>query len=83
LDHPALINCDCIVLDYKMPELSGLDVLRELYARDVRAPVIFMTGPVSEDLRRRAIRAGARRVLEKPLLDGVLTAQIRELSAQE
>ena len=42
-----------------------------------------MTGPVSEDLRRQAIMAGARRVVEKPLLDGMLTQQIRELSAQE
>jgi len=83
LDHPALSGCDCIILDYKMPELSGLDVLRELCVRDIRAPVIFMTGPVSEDLRRQAIMAGARRVVEKPLLDGMLTQQIRELSAQE
>ena len=81
LSHPALMECDCILLDYKMPELSGLDVLGQLHARGVRAPVIFITGPLTEELRRRAIKAGARKVLEKPLLDGVLTEQIRELSA--
>jgi len=81
LHHPALMECDCILLDYRMPGLSGLDVLRQLYLKDVRAPVIFITGPLSEDLRRQALMAGARKVLEKPLLDGMLTQQIRELSA--
>jgi two-component system response regulator MprA len=82
LSHPALMECDCILLDYRMPELSGLDVLRQLRARDVRAPVIFTTSPLTEGLRRHALVAGACRVLEKPLLDGVLTEQIRQLSAQ-
>lgn len=81
LNHPALMECDCILLDYKMPGPSGLDVLHQLCVKDVRAPVIFITGPLTEDLRRQAIMAGARRVLEKPLLDNVLTEQIRELSA--
>ena len=83
LDHPALMECDCILLDYKMPELSGLEVLPRLSARDVKAPVIFMTGPLSDELRRRAITAGAQRVVEKPLLDSALTEQIRELAARE
>ena len=83
LDHPSLMECDCILLDYKMPELSGLDVLHRLFARDVRAPVIFMTGPLSDELKRRAMTAGAQRVVEKPLLDSVLTEQIRELAARE
>lgn len=80
LSHPALMDCDCILLDYKMPDQSGLEVLRQLHARDIRAPVIFITGPLTEGLRRRAIMAGARRVLEKPLLGGVLAEQIRDLS---
>ena len=83
LNHPALMECDCILLDYKMPELSGLEILPRLFARDVKAPVIFMTGPLSDELRRRAILAGAQKVVEKPLLDSVLTEQIRELAARE
>src|SRR5690348_12905306 len=81
LGHPALNECDCIILDYKMPGLSGLDVLRQLHLKDVRAPVILVTGPLTEGLRRQALMAGARRVLEKPLLGGMLTQQILELSA--
>ena len=80
LTHPALEQCDCIVLDYKMPGMSGLDVLTKLAGRAVAAPVIFISGPVSEALRQRALNAGARLVLEKPLLDGILTERIRELT---
>lgn len=83
LSHSALMECDCILLDYRMPELDGLDVLHRLYTRNVRVPVIFITGQLTEDLRRRAMTAGARSVLEKPLLEGVLTKKIRELSAPE
>ena len=79
LEHPALRGCDCILLDYKMPGMNGLDVLARLSAEGISAPVIFMTGPLTEDLKRRALKAGARLVLEKPLMDGILTDRIREL----
>lgn len=79
LAHQCLPKSDCIVLDYKMPGLDGLNVLRQLAERQVAVPVILITGPVTENLRNRAIRAGARLVLEKPLLDGALTDKIREL----
>lgn len=79
--HPALRSSDCIVLDYKMPGLSGLDVLHRLAAVHVTAPVIFITGPLSKGLRQQALEAGACMVLEKPLLDRALTDRIRELTA--
>ncbi|MES2292640.1 MAG: response regulator [Pseudomonadota bacterium] len=78
LAHQALAESDCIVLDYKMPGMNGLDVLEELAAREVTTPVIFMTGPLTDALRRRALNAGARLVLEKPLLD-TLPDRIRDL----
>ncbi len=79
LAHECLLKSDCIVLDYKMPGIDGLNVLRQLAERQVTVPVIMITGPVTESLRNRAIRAGASLVLEKPLLDGALTDKIREL----
>jgi FixJ family two-component response regulator len=79
LAHQCLPKSDCIILDYKMPGLDGLNVLRQLAERKVKVPVILITGPVTENLRERAIRAGACLVLEKPLLDGALTDRIREL----
>jgi FixJ family two-component response regulator len=80
LAHGALPDSDCIVLDYKMPGFDGLSVLNQLTMRKVVAPVILITGPITENLRNRALRAGARMVLEKPLLDSVLTDKIRELT---
>ena len=47
LAHPALRQSNCIVLDYKMPGMDGLDVLAKLSSRAISTPVIFITGPVT------------------------------------
>ena len=79
---PALADCGCIVLDYEMPAMSGMDVLDRLAMDRVVAPVIFMAGPVTPEIRRRALGKGACLVLEKPLLDGSLSQQIHKLTTQ-
>lgn len=80
LAHPALSRCDCIVLDYRMPGLDGLQVLEKLQDGGSKAPVIFIAGPVTRTLRAQAMRAGAHDVLEKPLLDGELVTKVREIT---
>jgi FixJ family two-component response regulator len=81
LNHPKLKACDCVVLDYKMPGMNGLEVLEKLKAAQIDTPVIFITGPVTKDLRERAMRKGARLVMEKPLLDKSLSNKIHELTS--
>ena len=81
LAHRTLKQSDCIVLDYKMPGMNGLDVLERLAAEAITVPVIFVTGPLSRNLSARAMEAGARFVLEKPLLDKSLAERIREITA--
>ena len=56
----------CVLLDNQMPELSGLDVQRELIERGVDLPVVFMSGASSYSDVVEATRKGAHGFLEKP-----------------
>jgi two-component system, LuxR family, response regulator FixJ len=79
----ALLNAvrstgvDCFVLDYKMPDMNGLDLAGRLRNRDIAAPVILITGYPDENISARAEAAGVRHVLMKPLLDESLVTWIR------
>jgi len=72
---------DCLDLDYKMPEMDGFAVMEELAARKIALPVILITAPVTDAIRRRAQKAGVFNLLEKPLLDGTLAETIRQAIA--
>lgn len=78
LRDKGLSEADCLVLDCKMPDLDGFAVLSELASRAIAAPVILITAPVNEGLRRRARQHGVFSLLEKPLLDNVLVKKVRE-----
>ena len=68
---------DCFVIDYKMPEMNGIDLVRRLRNRDIAAPVILITGYPDENIAARAEAVGVRHVLRKPLLDESLVTRIR------
>ncbi len=73
----------CLVLDVRMPELSGLDLQEELSRSGVAIPVVFITGHGSVSASVRAMKAGAADFLEKPvdeqqLLDAVHRALERD-----
>ncbi len=61
-----------IVLDVRMPGISGLTVLDALIAQGVDQPVIMLTGHGTVELCRRAFKAGAAEFLEKPVDDEAL-----------
>jgi two-component system response regulator FixJ len=71
----------CLVIDYRMPLMDGLQLIELLRERHVDLPVIMITGRASAELRRRAARSGVRQVLEKPLSDGALVEGIRSILA--
>ena len=79
----ALLNAvrstgvDCFVIDYKMPDMNGIDLARRLRNRDMTAPIILITGYPDENISARAAAAGVRDVMLKPLLDESLVARIR------
>src|ERR1700680_3332378 len=82
-DAPA-----CLVLDVRLPGLSGLDLQRELTAADFAIPVIFITGHGDIPMAVQAMKAGAVEFLTKPfreqeLLDAIQQALERDSQARE
>lgn len=67
----------CLVVDYRMPGIDGLELVDRLRARQVALPAILISGRVNEQLRSRAKRSGVIEVLEKPLSDAALIESIR------
>jgi two-component system response regulator FixJ len=67
----------CLVIDYRMPGMDGLQLVEALKAREVALPVILITGRANKQLRRFAASLGISYVLEKPLSDGALIESIR------
>ena len=63
-DAPA-----CLVLDVRMPGVSGLDLQRDLADADIRIPIIFITGHGDIPMSVRAMKAGAVEFLTKPFRD--------------
>jgi len=66
LDMAATANPDVILLDLRLPDLDGIDVLKKLREREVRAGVVVLTGHGAIDTAIQAIRLGAHDYLEKP-----------------
>jgi RNA polymerase sigma factor (sigma-70 family) len=78
----------CLVLDVRLRGLSGLDFQRELAARNIHIPIVFITGHGDIPMSVRAMKAGAVEFLTKPfrdqdLLDAVRIALERDRSRRE
>jgi two-component system response regulator FixJ len=69
---------DCVVVDYKMPDIDGLEVVSRLRGSGVGVPMILVTGFPDELIFTKAAAAGVREVLLKPLFEDSLVARIRE-----
>src|SRR5205807_27787 len=78
----------CLVLDVRLPGLSGLDFQTELAKANIRIPIIFMTGHGDIPMSVRAMKEGAVDFLTKPfrdqdMLDAVVTAIERDRKRRE
>jgi FixJ family two-component response regulator len=71
-----------IVLDVRMPGISGLAVLDTLVAQGVDQPVIMLTGHGTVEMCRRAFKAGAAEFLEKPVDDEQLLEALQQAVRQ-
>jgi FixJ family two-component response regulator len=88
LDHPCAEGPACLILDVRMPGLSGMDLQHELVNSGVNVPIIFMTGHGDIPMTVRAMKAGAAEFLTKPvrrqqLLEAVHTAIERDRTANK
>lgn len=72
-DAPA-----CLILDVRLPRLSGLEVQRELAERDIQIPIIFITAHPDVPMTVRAMKAGAMEFLTKPFHDEELLVAVRK-----
>lgn len=70
----------CLILDLRMPDVSGLEVQAEMKKRGITLPIIFLTGHGDIDTAVFAIRAGAEEFLQKPVQpDRLLTTVARSV----
>ena len=67
----------CVVLDVRLPGLSGLDLQREMVERGIHVPIIFITGHGDIPMSVQAMKAGAVEFLTKPFRDQDLLDAVR------
>jgi len=77
LAEPELPKDGCLVVDYYMPSMNGVELMDRLRRRMIKLPAILITSRITEDMRQRATRSGFRQIIEKPLEDSTLLDSIR------
>jgi two-component system response regulator FixJ len=77
LKQASALKLECVITDVRMPELSGIDLLRRLRELKIAVPVIMITGHADVPLAVEAMKLGAADFLEKPFDDEVMLARIR------
>ena len=77
LGSPTRNRADCLVVDYKMPEIDGLELAHRLRSLDVSTPIVLITGYPDENISAKASLAGVSQVFLKPNLDGNLVECVR------
>src|SRR5260221_9209807 len=72
----------CLVLDVQLPGISGLDLQQELATKDIRIPIIFLTGHGDIPMSVQAVKAGALEFLTKPFDNEYLLETVRSAIAR-
>ncbi len=77
LQDGDLHDCNCFVIDQRMPGMSGMDLIAKLRERKLATPAILIISQPSDALSARAA-AAAVPIVEKPFLNNMLVERIRE-----
>ncbi|RZT36827.1 response regulator transcription factor [Cupriavidus agavae] len=78
LDSACPAGPSCLVLDVRLPGISGLDLQAEMVARDLRLPIVFISGHGTVPMTVKAMKAGAIEFLVKPLDEEALLKAVRQ-----
>lgn len=78
LDNFATQAPSCLVLDVRMPSMTGLELQEVMLKRQIDIPIIFISGQSNIPASSKAFRSGAIDFLEKPLDDDLFLVRIQE-----
>jgi FixJ family two-component response regulator len=73
----------CLLLDVRLPDLSGIDVQRRMAEANNEMPIVFITGYGDIPTTVKAMKAGAVEFLTKPLVDGDVLGSIQDAIARD
>jgi FixJ family two-component response regulator len=83
LDNHYPGRSGCLLLDVRMPGMSGLELQSQLESHDIRLPVIILTGHGDVGMAVKAMKAGAMDFIEKPFDDELLLAAIEKALGED
>ena len=83
LDHGQVENGALLVLDVRMPGISGLELQKRLSARGSKLPIIFLTAFEDPQARSEALKAGSIAFLQKPVDEETLLEAIKRASQRK
>lgn len=83
LARPPAAAPSCLVLDLQLPDLSGLDLQRQMAERRSDMPIVFISGHGDIPTSVKAMKAGAVEFLTKPLVEGDVLESVRQAIARD
>jgi FixJ family two-component response regulator len=78
LRSPQVADNSCLIMDVKMPRMSGIELQRQLQIQGCQVPIIFITSVEDESIRTQALNAGAVSFLTKPFEIRTLIKHLEE-----
>lgn len=70
-------DADCLIVDYKMAGIDGLELAQKLRDLDIKTPIVLITAYPDDNIDTKASLAGVHQVLKKPHLGDSLVASVR------
>ncbi|MGB5605018.1 MAG: response regulator [Gammaproteobacteria bacterium] len=76
-------TCGCVLLDVRMPDINGMELLAKLKERGINLPVIIVTGHADVAMAVRAMKIGSYDFIEKPYNDALMLERVQSAIASD